>query len=57
MAVYHKELDNIRISFKDNKAEEFAKMNPFLKVPVMKDGDFALAESVSIFRYLGKEYH
>ncbi len=25
-------------------------MNPFQRVPVVKDGDFALTESVAIFR-------
>ena len=49
------ELVNIRINAGDNKTEEFAKMNPFLNVPVIKDGDFALAESVAIFRYLARE--
>ena len=27
-------------------------MNPFQKVPVIQDGDFALTESVAIMRYL-----
>ena len=30
-------------------------MNPFQKVPVIKDGDFVLTESVAMFRYLARE--
>ena len=49
------ELVNIRITAGDTKTEEYTKMNPFQKVPVLKDGDFALTESVAIFRYLARE--
>ena len=30
-------------------------MNPLQKVPVLKDGDFTLTESVAMFRYLARE--
>eukprot|EP00092_Neocalanus_flemingeri_P034310 GFUD01037313.1.p1 GENE.GFUD01037313.1~~GFUD01037313.1.p1 ORF type:complete len:239 (+),score=80.54 GFUD01037313.1:147-863(+) len=46
---------NVRITAGDTKTEEYAKMNPFMKVPVIKDGDFALTESVAMFRYLARE--
>ena len=46
---------NIRINAGDNKTDEYTKMNPFQKIPVIKDGDFALSESVAIFRYLARD--
>ena len=49
------ELVNIRITAGDTKTPEYTKMNPFQKVPVLKDGDFALTESVAMFRYLARE--
>ncbi|XP_049937277.1 glutathione S-transferase theta-1-like isoform X1 [Schistocerca serialis cubense] len=36
-------------------SEEFAKLNPMKKVPVIKDGEFTLTESVGILRYLCRE--
>ena len=39
-----------RITAGDNKTPEYTKMNPFQKVPVLLDGDFALTESVAMFR-------
>jgi len=48
------EIVPIRILKGDNKTEEYTKMNPFQKVPVIKDGDFALTESVAMMRYLAR---
>jgi len=45
----------IRITAGDNKTEEYKKLNPLGKVPVLQDGDFALTESVAIMRYLARE--
>lgn len=45
----------IRITNGDTRTEEYTKMNPFQKVPVIQDGDFALTESVAILRYLARE--
>ena len=44
------ELVKVRITAGDNKTPEYTKMNPFQKVPVLLDGDFALTESVAMFR-------
>jgi len=49
------ELVNVRITAGDTKTEEYTKMNPLQKVPVLKDGDFTLTESVAMFRYLARE--
>jgi len=45
----------IRITAGDTKTEEYTKLNPLQKVPVIQDGDFALTESVAIVRYLARE--
>ncbi|XP_061625248.1 glutathione S-transferase theta-1a [Phyllopteryx taeniolatus] len=36
--------------------EEFGKISPIRKVPVMKDGDFVLTESVAILQYLAEKH-
>lgn len=36
----------------DHKTEEFSKLNPSQKIPVLEDGDFFLAESLAICQYL-----
>ncbi|XP_061672265.1 glutathione S-transferase theta-1a [Syngnathoides biaculeatus] len=36
--------------------EEFGKISPIRKVPVMKDGDFVLTESVAILQYLVEKH-
>lgn len=46
---------NVRITAGDTKTEEYTAMNPFQKVPVLKDGDFVLTESVAMLRYLARE--
>ena len=45
------ELVKVRITAGDTKTPEYTAMNPFQKVPVLMDGDFALTESVAMFRY------
>merc|ERR1719158_1809903 len=45
----------VRTTNGDTKTEEYTKMNPLQKVPVIKDGDFVLTESVAMFRYLARE--
>ncbi|XP_048875587.1 glutathione S-transferase theta-1b isoform X5 [Brienomyrus brachyistius] len=36
--------------------EEFGKVNYFKKVPVIKDGDFTVSESIAILIYLAEKY-
>jgi len=40
----------------DTQKPEFLAMNPFHAVPLLKDGDFCLAESSAILRYLAVMY-
>ncbi|XP_063708716.1 glutathione S-transferase 1-1-like [Culicoides brevitarsis] len=39
-------------SYSDHKTEEFFKLNPSQKIPVLQDGDFTLSESLAICQYL-----
>jgi len=48
------EIVPVRILKGDTKTAEYTEMNPLQKVPVIKDGDFALTESVAILRYLAR---
>lgn len=41
----------------EHKSEAHLKINPFGQMPSMKDGDFCLAESTAILRYLAKTYN
>ncbi|GFY76539.1 glutathione S-transferase theta-1 [Trichonephila inaurata madagascariensis] len=40
----------------EHLTSEFAKLNPFQKVPVMEHKDFVLTESIAMVRYLAKEF-
>jgi glutathione S-transferase len=44
------------ISKRQHKAAEILAMNPHGKVPVMRDGDFVLYESLAIVSYLDRKY-
>jgi glutathione S-transferase len=46
------ELKNVDFQSKEQKSEEFAKLNPVKEVPVLIDGDFVLYESRAILAYL-----
>ncbi|XP_023664084.2 glutathione S-transferase theta-3-like isoform X1 [Paramormyrops kingsleyae] len=55
--------NNIPFEFKkillfkgEQYSEEFGKVNYFRKVPVIKDGDFTLSESIAILTYLAEKY-
>jgi len=52
--IQHQQM-GVRITAGDTKTEEYRKMNPLCKVPVLKDGDFVLTESVAMMRYLARE--
>ncbi|KAG7221874.1 hypothetical protein INR49_017050 [Caranx melampygus] len=47
-----------KVSLKDGEhyGEEFGKINMIRKVPAMRDGDFCLAESISILLYLAEKF-
>jgi glutathione S-transferase len=45
----------IEFSKKQHKAPEFLALNPRGKVPTIKDGDFALSESLAILAYLDRK--
>ena len=40
----------------ETETPEFRTLNPRGKIPVLQDGDFALAESAAIITYLGEQY-
>lgn len=40
----------------ETATEEFGRLNPKRKIPVLADGDFALTESAAIVTYLGERY-
>ncbi len=46
----------LNIGQRENKTAEYLALNPRGKVPVIRDGDFALYESVAILLYLDRKY-
>lgn len=50
------QLKTISLSAGDNKTPGFLAMNPRHKVPVIKDGEYVLYESVPILAYLESKY-
>lgn len=40
----------------ETKTEEFTRINPRQKIPVLQDGDFTIAESPAIIAYLSETY-
>ena len=40
----------------ETATEEFGRLNPRRKIPVLRDGDFTLTESAAIVTYLGETY-
>lgn len=46
----------IQVSKGDHKSPQFLALNPFGKVPAMKDGNVTLFESTAILNYLGEKY-
>jgi len=60
MTLEHKQLAYesrvLEMSKRDHKTAEHLAMNPRGKVPVLRDGDFALYESVAIIAYLEAKY-
>ena len=56
MLIRNLELDveviNVNLAGGEQHSEEFTKLNPLHKVPVLVDGDFVLSESRAILAYL-----
>ncbi|SRR5260221_9545684 len=46
----------ISFSAGDHKKPDFLRMNPRHRVPVLKDGDFVLNESIAILAYLDRKF-
>jgi glutathione S-transferase len=46
----------LEFSKEDHKSPGYLKLNPRGKVPALKDGDFALYESLAIMAYLDRKY-
>ncbi|GLG95039.1 Glutathione S-transferase 1 [Gryllus bimaculatus] len=45
----------VNLSQGEHMTDEYARINPFQKVPAIIDGNFQLTESVAILRYLSRE--
>jgi glutathione S-transferase len=60
MSLEHKQLPYesrlLEFSKREHKSAEHLAMNPRGKVPVLRDGDFALYESIAIIAYLDAKY-
>ncbi|XP_061197482.1 glutathione S-transferase theta-1-like [Saccostrea echinata] len=48
---------NVSLLKGEHRREEFKKINPFQRVPIIDDNGFILTESVSILKYLAKKYN
>ncbi len=46
----------IQFSKREHKSPEFLRLNPRGKVPVLKDGEFVVYESLAIMKYLDDKY-
>ena len=46
------ELKNVNLIGGEHKGEEYTKLNPLQKIPVLTDGDFVVTESRAIMAYL-----
>ena len=46
----------LQFSKEEHKTPEFLALNPRGKVPTIKDGDYALSESIAIMAYLDRKY-
>ena len=46
----------VALEKKENRADEYLALNPSGRVPAIKDGEFTLAESNAILRYLARKY-
>ncbi|MCC2624428.1 MAG: uncharacterized protein K0R14_301 [Burkholderiales bacterium] len=51
------EYHHINLALGDNHKPEYLKINPYAKIPAINDGDFNLAESNAITRYLASKYN
>ena len=52
--IEHK-LNLVDLTKGEQSSPEYLAVNPYGKVPALKDGDFALAESASIMRYMARK--
>ncbi|WP_293900816.1 glutathione S-transferase family protein [Phenylobacterium sp.] len=48
--------DNVDAGAPQRQAEAFARLNPLRQIPVLEDGDLALADSNAILVYLARRY-
>jgi len=46
----------VDLSKGEHKSEEYLAINPYGKVPAMKDGNFAMSESAAIMRYIARHH-
>ena len=60
LALEHKRLPYVshllQFSKQEHRSPEMMKMNPRGRVPVLKDGDYVVFESLAILRYLERKY-